>query len=370
MKTPDGHTIQSLVTSPDGAHWAATTEADGQEHVVVDGEVGPALESVYRPVFCEATAIYKAEDDEDDAYVVHGGGRSGPWVRITQLSASGGRWACLAKDAKRRFAVVVDGEVVDSFKEAGDVTIAGGAVAFWASLGDKQGVDPAHKGNEVIFVGDTIAASGKNVSSPLLRGGELCLYLEAGAKWTVWHRGEALGEFEWVSPADASADGDTVAFGVRTKGRWGLWRGGKVQGDFDDLAKIAVSQNGAHVAYAAQQDGAWQIHGPQGASTKLARVSTVEITDDGRAVWVGQREDGLVVGIGDTVHGPYEGLGQVRAHADGKVRYRAKAAGGHALFVDGVALEGRYEMLSNPVDTDAGGVAHALADGAIERVEC
>jgi len=375
-RIPDGHELYTLTTSTDGAHWAATSEAGDHEHVLVDGSPSKAFADVSRPLFIGegGAVVYRAKDEDGATFMVHPGCESGPWKRVSQLAAGGGRSACLAKDAKRKTALVIDGELADTYAEAGDVTVEGGVVSFWASMSGKKGVDAAHKGKEVIFLhggsGLEAAAVGKSVSAPVSRDGELVAYLEAGSKWAVWWRGEALGKFEWVTPPAVDGKGSSLAFGVRTKGRWGLWKDGAVSGDHDDLAKVAISQDGAHVAYATQDGDLWRVRDSGGGSSiELQRVSTVAVTKDGRAVWVGRDGEGLKVGIGDEVHGPYEGLGATVVCSDGSVRYRAAVSDDlHAIFVDGAPGEDRYELLSNPVDTADGPVAHGLRDGAIHRV--
>lgn len=365
MQIPTGHTLDLLVTSPDGDQWAATSESDAGEHAISRETVSEAFASVGKPIFVDANkAAFKVEDDDDNVFVLVGDAKYGPYARVTQLAAGGGHFAFLAKDQKRSFNVVADGSEGPPHKEAGDVVVSpDGTVAYWGAI----------KGKEAIFVDGEAVATGKSVSHPLVRNHALIGYLEAGSKWKVWH-GQAgdlqtIGAFEWVTPPVANADGTHLAFGVRTGGRWSIWAKGEQAGDFDDVANVAISSSGEHVAFAAQENGAWVVVGPEGKSEALERVSTVEVDDNGRVVWVGRKDGGLFVGIGAKSFGPHPGLGAVLASANGSVYYRAQDGDAHALFKDGVAQEGRYTLLSNPVETPSGPVAHALSADTIVVVK-
>ncbi len=369
----DGLILTHLVGSPDGRHWAAVAEtSDGESTVVVDGVRGEPYEIISNPLFLASGRVVYEAEASDQAFVVVDGHAEATYMRVSELVVRGDAYAYLGVAKPDKMAVVCNGKTIDAFAEAGDLALGDtGELAFWASMKGKRGVDAKLKGKSVILHNDVVVVgSGSSVSSPKLgHGGEIA-YLESNGKtWTV-HRGtEVVGTHEWVASPAFSADGSTLIWAARdAKGRWSVVVDGRPTGDHDDVGALALCADGSAYAYAAMDGDSWSVVSVNATSKGFESVSTVEITPDGRPVFVAHRDGALVVGIGTEVFGPFECVGEVRPQLDGHVRFVAGQADALRLHLDGKPAGAVFEVLSDPVFVDGKTHLFGCASGVVHRV--
>ena len=349
--------ISMLQSSNDGSRWAGVTKGEAGKACVVDGDVHGSHKRVRRPAFTsDNRVVYVAVEKEGECVVVDGA--EGPrTAKIVEL-AVGGAIAYIAKTGKG-FDVTVNGELVGTFTEAGDIAVdAYGNVAFWGSVGKK----------EVLYFNGEQHAQGNNIQYPAISATGSLAYLTADKHWQVVKGDDAFGPYDWALPPRWSANGARVVAPIKLKDRWSLCIDGQVTGDHDDIGKAyAVTDDG--YAYAAADNNNWQVLGSTGTAGPFDSVSTVSIASDGTFAAVGRRDDGLYVATPDAEYGPFRQLGETSFQGKDGLAFWATNDDGCRLWLAGKPVSDAFESMTNPVFDGANHVVFAFDGDGVRRIE-
>jgi hypothetical protein len=305
-----GPTVAWYGRTPDRRHALSLVEADGVQHLVVDGRRGRG----YQAIALGSLAL-------------------SPAGRVAYGASNGGWWV-----------VVVDGRATGRWEGVADVRFSpdGGRLAHVAELGKRWSVVVVDEGSPgpwldaVLDKSLTFSADGQHVAWAGLVRGKSVVVVD-GEPGPAWDGVGALA-FAGDRPVYSARRGQDV-FLVDGGATGRAWR-----------RVVSVVTHGARVAYAAQdRGGTWFVIADGVAFAAAERPRAITFSRDGkRLAWI----DGARAVVDGAVVASALAIGSVSFRDDGEPIYSERIAGGWRVVAAGQAGP-TFDAITTPVSAEA-----------------